>query len=55
MIAALSLIHLALLHKDGSNNPEGLPSNTDRIRFHPYFTIKDLVGFFWLILFLSYF
>jgi len=55
ILAALVIMHLIALHINGSNNPEGLPSNTDRIRFHPYFTIKDLVGFFWLILFLSYF
>lgn len=40
-------MHLIALHKDGSNNPEGFSSATDRIRFHPYFTVKDLVGFFW--------
>ena len=55
LLAALVIMHLIALHINGSNNPEGLPSSTDRIRFHPYFTIKDLVGFFWLILFLSYF
>jgi len=48
-------MHLIALHQNGSNNPEGLPSNSDRIKFHPYFTSKDLVGFFWYALFLSYF
>ncbi len=55
LLAAVILMHLLALHLNGSNNPEGLPSYTDRIRFHPYFTSKDLVGFFWFILFLSYF
>lgn len=55
IIAALVIMHLIALHINGSSNPEGLPSNSDRIRFHPYFTSKDLVGFFWFILFLSYF
>lgn len=55
ILAALVVMHLIALHMNGSNNPEGLPSNTDRIRFHPAFTSKDLVGFFWLILLLSYF
>jgi ubiquinol-cytochrome c reductase cytochrome b subunit len=41
------------LHKDASNNPEGISSTTDRIRFHPYFTTKDLVGIFWYILVFS--
>lgn len=55
ILAALVIMHLIALHLTGSNNPEGLPSNTDRIPLHPYFTSKDLVGFFWLFLFLSYF
>lgn len=55
ILAALVIMHLIALHINGSSNPEGLPSSTDRIRFHPYFTTKDLVGFFWFILFLSYF
>lgn len=46
-------MHLIALHKDASNNPEGISSTTDRIRFHPYFTSKDLVGVFWYVLFLS--
>jgi hypothetical protein len=33
-----------MLHQDGSNNPEGIASTSDRIRFHPYFVSKDLVG-----------
>ena len=35
----------ALPYQDGSNNPEGIASTSDRIRFHPYYTSKDLVGF----------
>lgn len=55
ILSALVVMHIIALHMHGSNNPEGLPSNTDRIRFHPYFTSKDLVGFFWFLLLLSYF
>nr|YP_007025084.1 cytochrome b [Gorpis humeralis]AEH21211.1 cytochrome b [Gorpis humeralis] len=44
IIAALTLIHLLFLHQTGSNNPLGLNSNFDKIPFHPYFTIKDLMG-----------
>jgi ubiquinol-cytochrome c reductase cytochrome b subunit len=32
------------LHQTGSNNPLGLNSNLDKIPFHPFFTIKDLIG-----------
>nr|AAZ68029.1 cytochrome b [Hylopetes lepidus] len=43
-IAALAMIHLLFLHETGSNNPSGLISDSDKIPFHPYFTIKDLLG-----------
>jgi ubiquinol-cytochrome c reductase cytochrome b subunit len=46
-------MHLIALHKDASNNSEGISSKTDRIRFHPYLTIKDVVGVFWYILIFS--
>jgi ubiquinol-cytochrome c reductase cytochrome b subunit len=39
------IIHLLFLHQTGSNNPLGLNKNTDKIPFHPYFTVKDIVGF----------
>nr|YP_009230406.1 cytochrome b [Ara ararauna]AGQ54595.1 cytochrome b [Ara ararauna] len=45
MIASLILVHLAFLHESGSNNPLGIPSNCDKIPFHPYFSLKDLLGF----------
>nr|AWB11652.1 cytochrome b [Eupsittula canicularis] len=45
MIASLVLIHLTFLHESGSNNPLGIPSNCDKIPFHPYFSLKDLLGF----------
>lgn len=55
VIAGLALIHLALLHKDGSNNPIGINSALDNIPFYPYFYVKDLFAFFILILFFSFF
>ena len=42
IIAGLSLVHLALLHKDGSNNPLGIDSAVDKVPFYPYFVLKDL-------------
>ena len=42
LIAGLSLVHLALLHKDGSNNPLGVDTSVDKIPFYPYFFVKDL-------------
>nr|AKQ13091.1 cytochrome b [Pachytriton archospotus] len=45
LIAGTSIIHLLFLHETGSNNPTGVPSNQDKISFHPYFSYKDLLGF----------
>nr|QNH73826.1 cytochrome b [Turdinus atrigularis] len=45
VIAGLTLVHLTLLHDTGSNNPLGIPSDCDKIPFHPYYTIKDFLGF----------
>nr|YP_009485719.1 cytochrome b [Rhynocoris incertis]AVZ00855.1 cytochrome b [Rhynocoris incertis] len=44
VLAAMTMIHLLFLHQTGSNNPLGLKSNLDKIPFHPYFSIKDLMG-----------
>nr|YP_009721485.1 cytochrome b [Actinodura cyanouroptera]AFB20019.1 cytochrome b [Actinodura cyanouroptera]AFB20020.1 cytochrome b [Actinodura cyanouroptera]QGM79769.1 cytochrome b [Actinodura cyanouroptera]QGN05466.1 cytochrome b [Actinodura cyanouroptera]UDF84153.1 cytochrome b [Actinodura cyanouroptera] len=45
VIAGLTLVHLTLLHETGSNNPLGIPSDCDKIPFHPYYTVKDILGF----------
>ena len=55
VIAGLSLIHIALLHKDGSNNPLGVDSTVDKIPLYPYFIIKDIFSFFIFALFFSVF
>nr|AHD26610.1 cytochrome b [Napaeozapus insignis insignis] len=52
IIAALAIVHLLFLHETGSNNPTGLISDADKIPFHPYYTIKDALGFFIMLLFL---
>nr|YP_010410193.1 cytochrome b [Plecturocebus hoffmannsi]AMP45793.1 cytochrome b [Plecturocebus hoffmannsi]AMP45794.1 cytochrome b [Plecturocebus hoffmannsi]URH16222.1 cytochrome b [Plecturocebus hoffmannsi] len=52
IIAALTAIHLLFLHDTGSNNPSGLVSNSDKIVFHPYYTIKDILGLIFLLLLL---
>nr|AZI94398.1 cytochrome b [Nasua narica] len=44
IISSLAVIHLLFLHETGSNNPSGIPSNSDMIPFHPYYTIKDILG-----------
>nr|AFX94685.1 cytochrome b [Loxodonta africana] len=49
---ALAGVHLTFLHETGSNNPLGLISDSDKIPFHPYYTIKDFLGLLILILLL---
>nr|YP_009571934.1 cytochrome b [Kogia sima]QBH74669.1 cytochrome b [Kogia sima] len=49
IILALAMVHLLFLHKTGSNNPLGIPSDMDKIPFHPYYTIKDILGALLLI------
>jgi ubiquinol-cytochrome c reductase cytochrome b subunit len=49
----LVMLHLLALHETGSNNPDGIEIKEkvgpdgkplDGIPFHPYYTVKDLVG-----------
>ena len=55
IIAGLTIIHLSLLHKDGSNNPLGINTNVETISFYPYFYLKVLFSFFFLLFFFSLF
>nr|AEI52270.1 cytochrome b [Presbytis melalophos bicolor] len=52
IIAAFTTLHLLFLHETGSNNPCGIPSNSDKIPFHPYYTTKDALGMILLFLIL---
>nr|YP_009926629.1 cytochrome b [Callithrix aurita]QNU08698.1 cytochrome b [Callithrix sp. 1 JM-2020]QNU08750.1 cytochrome b [Callithrix sp. 5 JM-2020]QNH92733.1 cytochrome b [Callithrix aurita]QNU08322.1 cytochrome b [Callithrix aurita]QNU08348.1 cytochrome b [Callithrix aurita] len=53
IIAALATIHLLFLHETGSSNPSGITSEPDKIPFHPYYTIKDILGLTFLLLALT--
>nr|YP_010175187.1 cytochrome b [Olidiana ritcheri]QSJ61392.1 cytochrome b [Olidiana ritcheri] len=44
IISMMVIIHLAFLHQTGSSNPMGINSNIDKIPFHPFFSIKDMMG-----------
>jgi len=53
ILAALVFVHIVALHKVGSNNPDGIEIKAnkdengipkDGIPFHPYYTVKDIVG-----------
>ncbi len=53
LIVGAVLIHLVVLHQNGSNNPLGVHSYVDKIPFYPFFVIKDL--FSWVLIFIIYF
>ncbi|MGH8477556.1 MAG: cytochrome b [Methylococcales bacterium] len=53
LLLALVFLHIVALHQVGSNNPDGIEIKknkdsrgipVDGIPFHPYYTVKDLVG-----------
>nr|WDA97573.1 cytochrome b [Macaca mulatta] len=53
IIIALTTVHLLFLHETGSNNPCGISSDSDKIVFHPYYTIKDILGLVLLLFILA--
>jgi ubiquinol-cytochrome c reductase cytochrome b subunit len=57
VIVGIVMLHLVALHVHGSNNPKGVEvkSKSDTIPFHPYYTIKDFVGFGVYGILLAYF
>lgn len=55
LIVGVVLLHLILLHQQGSNNPLGISSKYNKIPFYPYFYVKDLFGFFIFVLIFSFF
>nr|YP_009945379.1 cytochrome b [Pochazia shantungensis]QOE55901.1 cytochrome b [Pochazia shantungensis] len=44
LLTMLVMTHLIFLHETGSSNPLGTKNNIDKIPFHPYFSIKDILG-----------
>nr|YP_009728670.1 cytochrome b [Asobara japonica]QHR84926.1 cytochrome b [Asobara japonica] len=52
IVLLLIFIHLMFLHDTGSSNPLGLDSNYYKINFHNYYTLKDLLGFIYLMMLL---
>lgn len=52
IISAITIIHLLFLHQTGSSNPLGINRNITKIPFHPYFSFKDITGFFIIIIIL---
>nr|AAC53481.1 cytochrome b [Cryptomys hottentotus nimrodi] len=52
IITALTMVHLLFLHETGSNNPSGIDSNSDKNPFHPYYSLKDFMGFLFMFIIL---
>ncbi len=46
VITGVVILHIWALHIPGSNNPLGIEAkdNSDRIPFHPFYTVKDAFG-----------
>jgi ubiquinol-cytochrome c reductase cytochrome b subunit len=62
VLLGLVVAHILALHEVGSNNPDGVEIKKvkgadgkplDGIPFHPYYTVKDLVGVMVFLLFFS--
>jgi len=46
MVLGLVVLHLFFLHQRGRSNPLGISSNTNKVPFHYYYSVKDLYVFF---------
>ena len=57
IISILALGHLITLHNKGGSNPLGINTvkNIGGIKFHPYYTFKDLYGYFIILLLYFFF
>jgi ubiquinol-cytochrome c reductase cytochrome b subunit len=55
ILVGASVVHLAALHQYGSNNPLGTNVAVDKIRFYPYFYVKDLVAWVGFAIFFAIF
>lgn len=54
ILMGASAAHIIFLHQTGSNNPIGINCDSDRIPFHIYYSIKDILGYvIALLLFLT--
>jgi len=53
IILVLRLVHLIFLHVNGRRNSLGVTSINDKVEFHWFYLLKDLVSFLILILFFA--
>jgi len=45
LVSFIVVIHIFFLHTSGSSNPLGVSSNTMKVPFHYYYSVKDLYYF----------
>ena len=55
VIAGLTLVHLALLHKEGSTSPLGSDTGVDDVPFYPYYVSKDIFALSCFLVFFATF
>ena len=57
VIVGLVVLHIVALHQHGSNNPIGIDMKTeqDSLPFHPYYTVKDMLGLGAFLTFFAFF
>ena len=55
ILLSIVLLHVIFLHDNGSSNPLGVYIYLDKIPFHPYFTVKDVLGLIIFLFFFAYF
>jgi len=54
VVLALVVLHIFFLHQTGRTNPLGIRSNTNKVPFHYYYSVKDLYVYF-VVLFIFMF
>ena len=55
VVTALVILHIFYLHEYGSSNPLGVSSNTNKVSFHYYYSVKDLYVYFVFIFIFIFF
>jgi len=55
LIAGAVILHIVVLHSEGSNNPLGIKGYGDKIAFYPYFVVKDIFGLMAFFCFFGFF
>ena len=55
IIAGATILHLSVLHRDGSNNPLGAEASNSVVGFYPYFYANDLFAFSFFLTIFSFF